>query len=67
MPNSQTPDEPLSPEFRRELIRLANRDRMCAEDILDLVALAEFEHGTGMNPTVNGVLADWKDSFDVEP
>ena len=40
---------------------------MGAEDILDLISLAEFENATGMNPTVNGVLADWKDSFDVEP
>mgnify|MGYP003526649727 FL=1 len=67
MPNSQTPGEPLSPEFRRELIRIANRNRLSADDVIDLQNLAEYGVTVLGYETPLDVYTDWRDSLDLEP
>lgn len=59
----------LSPEVRRELIRLANRDRRTVEDIESLLEYAQFTmemNGLSQDDqTVVGSLFEiWKESFD---
>lgn len=59
--------------MRRELIRLANRERMDAEDVTDLIHLAEMLMARIVTPedrelvTAEHVLDFWKESFDAEP
>lgn len=52
-----------SAEVRRELIRLANRNRLNGDQVADILALAEFY--VGQEP--HEIYQAWKDSFDVEP
>jgi hypothetical protein len=57
-------------ELRRELIRLANRERFTAEDVTDLIDLAEHLNGLIETKedrelmTAEHVLDFWKESFD---
>lgn len=58
----------LNPEFRRELIRLANRDGQDARGVLDLLTVGEYAFS---RPDVRydeikpqDIFDIWKDSFD---
>ncbi len=59
----------LSPEFKRELIRLANRDRQDHEGVIDLFMTGEMVYAQVRGSdrdlvTPNVVFDTWKDSFD---
>lgn len=59
----------LSPEFIRELIRLANRDRQDATGVIDLLMLAGMVYSRSSKEdraliTPQVVWDTWKDSFD---
>lgn len=49
------------PEYLRELIRLANRDGLNADDVKDLLDCTVIYDGT---QTVKEFFASWKESFD---
>lgn len=57
-------------ELRRELIRLANRNRLSAEAVTDLLDLAEHLNGLVVDEddrellTAEHVLDFWQESFD---
>ena len=48
---------------RRELIRLANRDGLNADQIADILSMSDFY--LGFEP--HEIYAAWKESFDAEP
>ncbi len=59
----------LSPEFKRELIRLANRDRQNHEGVIDLFMTAEMVYAQVRTDdrhlvTPQVIFDTWKDSFD---
>ena len=60
-------------ELRRELIRLANRNRFSAEDVTDLLDLADHLNGLVKDEedrelmTAEHVLSFWQESFDENP
>lgn len=56
-----------SPSLRRNVIRLANRHRLTAEDVVDLLSLAQHQLAYGVEPSAEELIQDWQDSFDVEP
>lgn len=51
-----------NPEFQRELIRLANRDRQDANGVIDLIIFAGFAFG---RPDVRYDLIEPQDIFDL--
>lgn len=64
----------LSPSIRRDLIRLANRDRLDAQNVSDLLSYAELIYSMPAilrdgepYPEPSELYALWKDSFDEEP
>lgn len=64
-------DEMFSPEQRRELLRLANRDRLDREQVADLIQYAELIYSMpeGLRngqpyPEPPELYTIWKESFD---
>lgn len=64
----------MNPELNRELIRLANRERFTADDVTDLLHLAQMLLAQIRNDddrelvTAEHIMDFWKESFeDVEP
>jgi hypothetical protein len=59
-----------SPEFNRELIRLANRDRLDAGNVIDLLIFADFSMArTGMRYDLiepHDIYSLWKGSLDED-
>ena len=61
----------FSPKLRRDLIRLANRDRFNSTEVSALLVYSEYMtgmSGQGEDPGIAVALIEsWKDSFDEEP
>ena len=60
----------MVPELRRDIIRLANRERMTAEDIMDIINLSDMLLVRVQSPedaelvTAEHIISFWKESFE---